>query len=1337
MSRAVKIPLYVLAAAVALAIVMAVAATIVVQTPWFRERVRARIVREAENATGGRVELGAFELDWRGLTARVKNLTIHGTEGPLEAPLVRAESVEVGFTIVSVWKKKVDFESLVVTRPRVNLIVYEDGRTNLPGPKAARRAGKGALETVLDLAIRRFRLVDGTVEVGARRSRLDVLGEDLEARFVYDAGPPRYRGEVSFRRLNVAPGDRPAMPFDMRAGLTVTGNRVEISRARFGLKNSWLEMQGKLENFAAPRLELNYRARIEMRDVAPDLGIPEIPGRGAVNLEGAATYTGQTSYLVTGKMRGAGLAFDERGVHIRNIGIASNVEARPTGIEFRGLEVSALGGRFTGRAELIPWTRFGAQGELQGYSLEELTGFDGVGRVAWNGTFSGPVSVSFAIDRGKVRDLVTRARLAIAPAAGGNPVEGAVDLAYRQRSGEVEFAPSHWSTHYSRTEFAGTLGQRIEVKLESRNLDDFEPAIAMLTSGPPPALPVRLASQGTARFDGAVSGPMKNPTIQGRARMTRFVYDGRLVDRAEADVVASSAGVTARNATVSKDQMQAAGWVEVGLLDWRAAADRPVTGAIRAQAAEVAAVVGEFGGKLPVRGGPATANVTLKGTIGALEAEGGVQAKKLTAWGQPLDLVSGRVRYTAGLLEIADGRIQEGASRAELSGSYAHQPGDWRAGKLRFQAASGGIELSQVREVVERAPGLTGRLTAQLSGEIALAPGGGRPGAMNGWVAVDDLTAERDRLGSARLTASAQGKTLDVRMEGELAGAKLQGGAQWTLEGDYPFTGGVTFTPLRFSELLSHFGRTASSELPFEGVVAGQVQFSGRGMDERSWKAVVNLPTLEIRPPANAFETAKADELTLRNNGPVLLDLTMRGAQVRQAQFRGKETELAVTGGMGFGGKNLWDLRVRGGVNLALLRELDSRIVSAAGAMALDVSVRGAMARPDVYGRIDLKNASMNWAGWPNGIDNANGLIFLYRDRATVENLTAESGGGKVTVSGFLGFGQVTSFHLQARAQGVRVRYPEGVSSTVNANLSFTGTLDQSLLSGDVTVTRIGFNPQSDLGSILARSAGPVRTVARADRFERGVHFDVHILTAPQVRVETSLTRDVQADADLRLRGDLMRPVLLGRVLINQGEVMFFGNRYSIGAGQILFVNAARIEPVVNLDLETKARGVEITLHISGTMDKLNVSYRSDPPLSFPDIVALLTTGREPTASVAGGGGPQTQAAAGLGNAGASALLSQAIANPIAGRLQRFFGVSRLKINPLVSDATTNNAGARVTLEQQISPDLTFTYITDLSRAQAQTIQVEWNFSKFWSAVAVREENGLFGIDVQYRKQFK
>ena len=66
-----------------------------------------------------------------------------------------------------------------------------------------------------------------------------------------------------------------------------------------------------------------------------------------------------------------------------------------------------------------------------------------------------------------------------------------------------------------------------------------------------------------------------------------------------------------------------------------------------------------------------------------------------------------------------------------------------------------------------------------------------------------------------------------------------------------------------------------------------------------------------------------------------------------------------------------------------------------------------------------------------------------------------------------------------------------------------------------------------------------------------------------------------------------------------------------------------------------------------------------------------------------------------------------------------------------------SNPQARLTLEQQVTPELTFTYITNVTNSNPQVVRVEWAFSRQWSVVALREENGLFGVDFFYKRRFK
>jgi translocation and assembly module TamB len=199
--------------------------------------------------------------------------------------------------------------------------------------------------------------------------------------------------------------------------------------------------------------------------------------------------------------------------------------------------------------------------------------------------------------------------------------------------------------------------------------------------------------------------------------------------------------------------------------------------------------------------------------------------------------------------------------------------------------------------------------------------------------------------------------------------------------------------------------------------------------------------------------------------------------------------------------------------------------------------------------------------------------------------------------------------------------------------------------------------------------------------------------------------------------------------------VQFFGNKYTINRGEIGFYNPVKIEPVLDMDLETRVRGVLVTINFNGTLSKLNASYRSDPPLQSTEIIALLAVGRAPGTNSALASS-QTVATQSFMNTGTNTLLGQAIAAPISGRLQRFFGVSKLKIDPQLTGINAVPQ-ARLTVEQQVSRDITLTYITNLAQANQQIIRLEWDISRSWSVVALREENGAFGVDFFFKKRFK
>src|SRR5258708_34042181 len=93
-------------------------------------------------------------------------------------------------------------------------------------------------------------------------------------------------------------------------------------------------------------------------------------------------------------------------------------------------------------------------------------------------------------------------------------------------------------------------------------------------------------------------------------------------------------------------------------------------------------------------------------------------------------------------------------------------------------------------------------------------------------------------------------------------------------------------------------------------------------------------------------------------------------------------------------------------------------------------------------------------------------------------------------------------------------RAADGVRVTVDAAMNLVGTSQSSVLSGAVTVVRAGFNPHTDVGSLLAATARPVETITTPNELLQGIHLDVRVLSAQSLEGHTSLRRDIQADAN-------------------------------------------------------------------------------------------------------------------------------------------------------------------------------------------------------------------------------
>jgi translocation and assembly module TamB len=745
---------------------------------------------------------------------------------------------------------------------------------------------------------------------------------------------------------------------------------------------------------------------------------------------------------------------------------------------------------------------------------------------------------------------------------------------------------------------------------------------------------------------------------------------------------------------------------------------------------------------------PVTGTLTVAGqvtgTVGAPSATATFSLVNGVAYGEPFDRISGKVDSVNGNAELISAQFRAGARQAGLSARYQPEPKNFEAGKLSFQLTSNRMPLGQFAMVRKQWPGLAGIASLSGSGELVISKNGATLAAINGDLETNNVTLDAMRLSDLKLTAKTEGGSVKVHLGSNLANADISGDGAFQLTADYPGSLQLTFAKVDLAVVRRLFAPAqGKSSFTFGGMTEGRASVSGMLLKPETLTAELEIPQFELRPDVSGVVAKDISDLTIRNTQPIRARLTNSVLRVESARFTALNTDVSLLGTVNLKEKGALSLNLNGNIDLKLARSFNADIDSS-GNLLVRVTVRGTFDHPQLGGLADLRNGNFALAGVPNGLSNANGRITFDENRANIERLTAQTGGGTLQLDGFAAFGGPSvSFRVTATANDVRVRYPEGVSSVSDATLTWTGSTERSVLAGDVTVHKVSYNQGSDLGGVLSLTSGsPSATQAAPTGLLGGTQFDVRVQTAPDIAFQTGLVTGLQTDANLRLRGTVANPSLLGRISVTSGRVDFLGNKYLINEGTISFFNPVRIEPILNIDLQTQARGVDVTLSVSGPLTKLSVTYRSDPPLQFSDIVGLLVAGKTPSDPTIAARQSDTQQT--WQQLGASALVGQAIANPVSGRLQRFFGVSKLKIDPLLpglggsgSSTGGSNPGARLSLEQQVGPNVTFDYVISTNSTASQIVRVEWAFSKHWSAVILREENSAFGIDFQYKKRFK
>ncbi len=1288
------------------------------------------LVSRLERMTGGKVELRSLSIQWLAMRATIKGLVIHGREPAGTEPLFTAEEVQAGLRIVSFWGHRISLDELVVQKPHVHIRVEKNGTTNVPSPPRPVSVDKPLRDTLFEWHIRRVLLADGWLLYNDFKTPITVHGGDL--RFGLEAGGtlenPLYLGNLDWQTMQFASKHFVPLPVGLTAKFTIWRKGFTLEQGVFSAGHSHLDAQAEMNDFANPQWSFRYRGWVDLLDFRETLRNPMVP-TGRVDVRGEGQFAGG-QYKGSGSYSGQNIALPYEIFHTSGLTSKGSYRIDNRGLEVPDFYAGAFGGSVTGRVTLrFDGLKFRADTHVQNVKLAgvlpaiEHRDFP-IDELHWDARMTADTVETWTggFEHFEISvNTVWEEPEELAP--GHQPVNAAWKFRYRFDASMLAIDSGEFETPSSRGTIDGVLAPRnslMTLRFEAGSLETYKDFINGLRGAAPGSAEAAKQLSGSVRWDGKIVGPSGGPAFQGHFRGEHARYDGVFVDFLEGDLSYSPSELTLGHGHARSSNMETDIEGRLSLTKWNFLPENQWTAETNFEKVPAENLERLLGLNYPVSG-LLTGQFHGHGTREEPSVTGLFDLAEGKVYGLSFNRLRGQLNISPEEVRIADAELrffppgkENGRGAGIITGSAGYR---FREQTVSAELVGAALPLENIEKLqVARVP-VGGQVTFRLraSGPLKTPIG-------DGSFRVVDLRIGQVVVGSFDGKLTSDGRAARLELGSAMAAGEVSGGYTLGLADPYPINGKVSIKNID----LDPFLLSALHLKDFSGHANADGDISVNG----SLKELQNI-IVEANFSRLAMNYAN---VRLENTGPVRFRSTKNSLEIEPVTLRGTDTNLQISGSVQFAGRRAVGLRLNGALDLRLISgfvpNLDAR-----GPAQINAAFEGTLDRPRITGRVHIENASARAADFPTGLSAITGDMVFDATRLFLENMSAESGGGTLHLSGSVNYAESPlRYDLSVRTDRVRIRYPEGMSWLVGGSLRLTGTPEAGLLSGKVTIERVTLTQGLEVAGMLVSAKEGIASPTTSSPYLRNLQFDVEAVSAPDARMEWPGAQ-LQAEANLRVRGTWEHPILLGHIHILSGDLYFASNRYRVTRGDLNFANPFRLDPVLNVEATTTIQQYEITLNFNGPASKLTLAYRSDPPLPANDIITLLALGQTSSEATTRSGGTSQS-----GTAGASAILSEAISSQLGGRLERLFGITRFRVDPglagVGSTGSEQNAAARVTVEQQIARNLTITYVSNVSSTQQQVIQVEYNVDRNVSIVGLRDQNGTFGIDIKIKKRF-
>ena len=982
---------------------------------------------------------------------------------------------------------------------------------------------------------------------------------------------------------------------------------------------------------------------------------------------------------------------------------------------------------------------------LQGITLRtilDITAPSKIGDLGLDTQISGPVTAEWGGAAAQIADTVqVGADLTLKPYGehrrnvSNVPVSGRLIAHYDGKTQVVNLQQVNLQTPGTTLNANGVLGvnngdplTNLSLNLQARDLAEFDQTLQMLgvsANGKKGSAALPIVLHGSLAFNGTAKGAIRNIDVKGHLAANDIeVKLGTTADVQLDSVVADaeyapSRGVTVGTSTIKRGTavLNLAGTAvphrvvsRHGVVSYNWDNYTALNASIQlanAQIPDLLQIAGQQG-KIDLTG---TANIHahVSGTLGNPNGNGNITLSNGVAYGEGYETASVDATVLGQQINVSRLLLQLHGMQATGTAGY-----NLTSKHISANLSGQNLRLSKFDTVQKANPGADAVLSFNAS-----ADGTAEEPNLKAQLSLTDVVAQGKPLGQLNATAYSTGSTVFYDLHSQLVGAQVAADGQTVLTGDYQTQAKLTLSGVDISKAVALFSPGSTDAT---SAIDGTITLSG---------PAAKLQLLTANATFSNF-IVTAQGITLKETEPIRIGLRNGVASIDSLHIQGPDTEInghgtaVVLGDSDPNGGTL-DLHTTGSVNLAIAHLIDPQLISS-GKVTFDAGVAGRLKDPSLVGRVNFDNANLAIDGIPNGLSNLTGTMVFNENRLEVNNISGTSGGGKITLKGYIGYQKGLFADMTAIVDTVRIRYA-GLSTTANATLRLQGGQQALFLSGNVLIQRFGVGPDVDFAAFAG--AGGISVPPDPTSILNKIRLDVHVASAPQLDFQNSYAK-IAGTVDLNVRGTAAVPSVLGTIRITDGSATFAGTSYELERGVIYFSNPVRINPTIDLDVTTHIENYDITVGVHGDATNLKPIYRSSPPLTEADIFNLLALGKTQEESQIAN---QQETQAGT-DPTTSAILSGALNATISSRVGKLFGAGSVKIDPSYV-GTLGTSTARITVQEPLTSQITLVFATNVNESSQQLIQVSYQASENTSIVATRDEAGVFSIVYKLRKRYK